>query len=208
MSAPEPIHPLAGHATPGRYGAPGDAPLRISLPRRDAVQVMARRGREETLATAMRSAFGIDPPAAGHALTGPDATAIWIQPGAWMLTAPRGAEGALAARAVSALAGLAAVEDQSHGRTIISVAGPAARRALARGCRVDLHPRAFGAGRAAMTQLAHVSCLVHQVDNEPRFDLMVFATLAEHVMHWLIDASAEDGVLIVRDGTGTPSPTA
>lgn len=196
MSAPEPTHPLAAFATPGRQGAVGEAPLRVTLPRRDIVQVMARRGREDALVEAARAAFGLDLPPAGHAATGAEATAIWIQPGHWLLTAPRGTEGALAIRAATAFAGLAAVADQSHGRTTIAVAGPAARGVLARGCRLDLHPRAFAPGRAAATQIAHVGCLIHQTDAAPLFELTVFATLAEPFFHWLMEAGAEAGVLI------------
>lgn len=196
MSAPEPTHPLSALAAPGRHGAAGEAPLRVTLPRRDIVQVMARRGREAALAEAARAAFGLDLPPAGRAATDDDATAIWIQPGHWLFTAPRHAEGALAARAAAAFAGLAAVADQSHGRTTIAIAGPAARGVLARGCRLDLHPRAFGPGHAAATQIAHVGCLVHQTDAAPVFELTVFATLAEPFFHWLMEAGAEAGVLI------------
>jgi len=197
VSAPEPTHPLAAHATLGRHGAVGEAPLRVTLPPRDIVQVMARRGPEDALAEAARSTFfGLDLPRAGHAATGRDATAIWVQPGHWLFTAPRGVEGGLAARADKAFAGLAAVVDQSHGRTTVAIAGPAARGVLARGCRLDLHPRAFGPGRAASTQIAHVGCLIHQTDAAPVFELTVFATLAEPFFHWLMEAGAETGVLI------------
>ena len=193
MSAPEPTHPLAAVATPGLRGAAGAAPLRVSLPRRDLVQVMPRRGTEEAFAAAMTARFGMAPPTAGQATTGGAVTALWIQPGAYMLTA---AEAGLAARATEAFAGLAAVEDQSHGRTTITITGPAARAVLARGCRLDLHPRAFGPGRAAMTQIAHVGCLVHQRDDAPSFELTVFSTLAEPFFHWLLEAGSGDGGVI------------
>ncbi len=193
MSAPEPTHPLAAVATPGLRGAAGVAPLRVSLPARHMVQVMLRRGRDDAFAAAMSQGFGMAPPAPGHAGTGAAVTAIWIQPGAFMLT---GAQPGLAARAAQAFAGLAAVEDQSHGRTTIAVAGPAARRVLARGCRLDLHPRAFGPGRAATTQIAQIGCLLHQTDDAPSFELTVFSTLAEPFFHWLVEAGSSDGVVI------------
>lgn len=193
MSAPEPTHPLAAFATLGRYGAAGPAPLRVSLPVRDMVQVMVRRGQDAALAAAMMQAFGIAPPVAGQSAAGADTTAIWIQPGVFMLT---GAGGAVATRAAAAFAGIAAVEDQSHGRTTIVVSGPAARAVLARGCRIDLHPRTFGPGRAVTTQMAHVGCLLHQVDDAPTFELTVFSTLAEPFFHWLVEAGAGDGVVV------------
>ena len=195
MSAPEPVHPLAGVAR-GRHGAAGDAPLRVSFPARDIVQVMVRRGQDAALAAAMRTAFGIDAPGPGHTASGSGVTAIWIQPGQWLLTAPRTTEGALAARAAEAFAACAAIADQSHGRTTIAVSGASAREALSRGCRIDLHPRAFGPGRAASTPIAQIGCLVHQTDAAPSFELTVFSTLAEPFLHWLLEAGAPFGVEI------------
>lgn len=195
MSAPEPTHPLAAFPR-GPYGAASAAPVRVSMRARDIVQVMARRGREEALATAMQAAFGLALPGPCRASTANGVTAIWIQPGQWLLSAPRGEEGTLAARAAAACEGLAAVADQSHGRTTIAVSGPAARAVLARGCRLDLHPRAFGLGHAASTLIAQIGCLVHQTDDAPTFELTVFSTLADPFFRWLLDAGAGSGLLI------------
>lgn len=193
MSAPEPTHPLSAIAMPGLHGAAGDQPMRVSLPRRDIVQVMVRRAGDAAFAVAMMQTFGMTPPAAGHATTGATTTAIWVQPGAYMLTA---SEPGLADRAAAAFAGLAAVEDQGHGRTTMTVSGPAARDMLSRGCRIDLHPRVFGPGRAASTTIAQIGCLIHQTNDAPSFDLTVFSTLAEPFFHWLLEAGAGPGLVI------------
>lgn len=193
MSAPEPTHPLAAIAKRGPRGAAGHQSLRVSLPRRDIVQAMVRRGSDGAFAAAMMQAFDMAPPAPGHAAARGPVAALWIQPGAYMLTS---AEPGLAERAAMAFAGLAAVDDQSHGRTIITVTGSAARDVLARGCRIDLHPRAFGPGRAAATTIAQIGCLIHQTDDAPSFDLMVFSTLAESFFHWLVEAAASPGLVI------------
>lgn len=192
MSAPEPVHALA-FAPRGGLGAATGAPLRVSFPAREIVQVMVRRGQDAAFAEVMRDSFRMDPPGPGQTATAADITAIWIQPGQWLLTAPRSAEGALAARVTAAFAGLAAVADQSHGRTTIRLSGTAAREALSRGCRLDLHPRAFGPGRAASTPVAQIGCLVHQTD-PTGFELTVFSTLAEPFLHWLLEAAAPHGV--------------
>lgn len=192
MSAPDPIHPLA-NASRGHHGAAGGTPLHISFPLRETVQVMVRRGQDAAFAAAMRDAFGMDPPEPGRAAGGTEATTIWTQPGQWFLSAPRAGHDALAARAAAAFSGLAAVTDQSHGRTTIRLSGPAARDVLARGCRLDLHPRVFGPGRAAGTLIAQINCLVHQTDAVPSFELTVFATLAEPFLHWLLEAAAPYG---------------
>lgn len=173
MSAPEPTHPLAACRHPG-----------VGLPRRDIVQVMVRRGRDEAFAAAMARGFGMAPPATCRSATGA-VTAIWIQPGAFLLTSP---ESGLAARTAAVFDAIAAVEDQSHGRTTLTIAGSAARDILARGCRIDLHPRVFGPGCAVTTPIAQIGCLLHQTDDAPTFELTVAATLAEPFFHWLVEA--------------------
>jgi sarcosine oxidase subunit gamma len=58
----------------------------------------------------------------------------------------------------AALAGpfgqFAAIVDQSHGRTLLRVTGPRVRDALAKGLAIDLHPREFKTGYAAVTAVA------------------------------------------------------
>ena len=52
------------------------------------------------------------------------------------------------------------------GRTVIRIAGKRARDTLAKGCAIDLHPRAFTAGSAATTRFAHIGGSLWQP--EPR----------------------------------------
>jgi sarcosine oxidase subunit gamma len=195
VSAPEPLHPLAGFARPGSHGTAGPRALRIELPAREIVQVTARRGREAELAQALRAALGVELPAAGFARGAGEITAIWIQPGGWYLCAPRAGEATLAARIATSCAGLAAVDDQSHGRTTLRVSGPTAREILSRGVRVDLHPRAFGPGRATTTMAGHITCLVHQTDDSA-YELTVYSTLVATFFDWLVETAAEDGVVV------------
>lgn len=193
MSAADLLHPLAGIATPGHHGVRGDATLRIALPAREMVQVATRRGHAAVTAAAMRTGFGLQLPETGHAAAGPRATALWIQPGAWMVTAPWRGEGVLAGELHNVIGGHAAVVDQSHGRVTIAIEGAQVRAVLAKGCRLDLHPRAFGAGRVASTLIAQITCLLHQTDAAPRFELTVFSTLARPFFHWLGESAAEFG---------------
>jgi sarcosine oxidase subunit gamma len=198
VSAPEPIHPLASVARPGRHGpAASQTPLHIALPAREIVQILVRRGRTEHLAAALRRDFALALPGPGRAATGADGvTAIWIQEGGWYLHAPRAGEGALAARVAVSCAGLAAIDDQTHGRTTLRLSGLRTREILARGCRLDLHPRAFGPGRATTSMLGHIACVVHQTDEAPVYELTVYSTLAATFLDWLIETAAEDGVEI------------
>lgn len=168
-------------------------PLRISRQRRELVQVMARRGADP--ATPARTVFGLELPGPGLAATAGDVTALWIQPRAWMLVAPQAGEGALLRRAAP-LAAEAALIDQSHGRTTFGIAGGSARAVLAKGCRIDLHPRAFGPGRVAATVVAHIHALLHQTAANA-FELTVASSLAAHGFEWLQSAAAEYGCEVI-----------
>ncbi|MCC7275866.1 MAG: sarcosine oxidase subunit gamma [Alphaproteobacteria bacterium] len=198
MSAPEPAvpaprSPLAGVATTGRYGAAGGTPLAIAEIPAAIVQLAARRGRAGDLARAVSGAFGLDLPPPGRAASARGIDAIWIQPDAWLLLAPRGAEGALAAEVKRAAGDAGSVVDQSHGKTLMSLAGAAARRVMAKGCRLDLDAPAFGPGRAAVTQIAQIGCVVHQRDAIPTYGLVVPSSLAIPFFEWLTSSAAEFG---------------
>ena len=58
-----------------------------------------------------------------------------------------------------------AVVDVSANRTALSIAGPGARELLEHGCAIDLHPRVFGPGRAAQTNLARANVIVLALDD-------------------------------------------
>ena len=100
-----------------------------------------------------------------------------------------------------ALAGVhAAITDVTDGRVAFRVAGPSARDVLAKGCPLDLHPRAFPPGRCAQSLLAKASVLIHLVDDDPErgpsFDVYVARSFAQYLWTWLEDAGREYGVLI------------
>jgi heterotetrameric sarcosine oxidase gamma subunit len=193
VSAPDASGSLASVLVPGRHGAPGDDPVRIARRRCDLVQLAARKGRADDLTAAMRAAYRLQLPLPGHAATADDLAALWLQPNAWMLVAPPVAEGAFA-RAVKAACGDAgSVVDQTHGRVAFTLSGRNARRVLQNLCRLDLHPRAFGPGRVAATPMAEVACLLHQRDDVPSFDLIVFSTFATHFAGALTHAAAGVG---------------
>jgi sarcosine oxidase subunit gamma len=173
--------------------ASGDDPVRIARRRCDLVQLAARKGRADDLVAAMRATYEFELPPPGHSATANEIAALWLQPDAWMLVAPPAAEGAFA-RAVKAACGDAgSVVDQTHGRVVFSMAGRNSRRVLQNICRLDLHPRAFGPGRVATSPMAEVACLLHQRDNVPSFDLIVFSSFATHFAAALSHAAAGVG---------------
>lgn len=87
-----------------------------------------------------------------------------------------------------------AVTDVSGGQTVIVIRGSAARDVLAKGCPLDLHPRAFGVGRCAQSHLAKAAILLRIVDTMPTFEVVVRGSYADYLWLWLNDAAAEYGI--------------
>lgn len=162
MSAPEPTSPFGATLAAGRHGAPTDAPVRITARRYSLVQLSARRGQSDTLAGAIRTAFGLDLPPPGRAANAGDLTALWTQPSVWLLTAPLDKSGAFARSVKDACGDAGSVVDQTQGRAVLLLSGARTRDVLARICRLDLHPRVFRPGDVAATPIAELPCLLHQ----------------------------------------------
>lgn len=121
--------------------------------------------------------------------------ALCLGPQWWLLTdepeeEPR-LECALAGELRAAGGDAVSAVDVSAQRTTIDVAGPHARDVLAHGCALDLHPRTFGPGMCASTQLAKAQVVLQQLDGVPTFRVLVRASFAEYLGRWLLDAATE-----------------
>jgi sarcosine oxidase, subunit gamma len=92
--------------------------------------------------------------------------ALWLGPDEWLVTCPASEVARLHGALREALAEVhAAVTDLTDGRVAFRLAGPSARDVLAKGCPLDLHPRAFPPGRCAQSLLAKASVLIHLVED-------------------------------------------
>ncbi|UUU20431.1 sarcosine oxidase subunit gamma [Streptomyces sp. DSM 40750] len=119
--------------------------------------------------------------------------ALWLGPDEWLLVGPPGGERDLESRIRTAAADEpVSVTDVSAQRTTLLVAGPRARDLLAHGCALDLHPRAFGAGRCAQTTLGRTQIvLVARDEPGAGFWVLVRSSFAGYLADWLLDAAAE-----------------
>ena len=184
--------PLRNLKPAARGGGSGGARVTLSeRPHRGKINVRARRDALAAVAAVLGMALPITP----NTVTSDGARrALWLGPDEWLIATPPGAEDALAAQIEKAVAGLhAAVTDVTDGRTVIALAGECARDVLAKGCGLDLHPRAFRAGQCAQSTLARASVIVHQTTDEPAFDIYVDRSFAQYLWSWLEDASLEYG---------------
>lgn len=165
--------------------------------------VIARRGKETDLA-ARASAWGMVLPNGPTRQAQGSLAFIGIGPGRWLATLDNGAAtkgaGPWANTLARDLAGLASVTDQSDGYAVLRIGGRDVRAMLAKGVAVDLHPRAFRTGDAAVTQIAHMGVMLWQLDDRPTYEIAVFRSLAGSFWHWLA-TSAEEFGLAVEAGT-------
>jgi sarcosine oxidase subunit gamma len=187
---------LAASLTPGRHGNPAGEPVHLRELALDAVEVTARTGSDAALREACRADLGLELPAMGRVAEAGGLTALGIGPVTWLLLADA-AEPAALHRRLHALADAhAAVVETGHGLAFLQLSGPAARHVLAKGCRLDLHPRAFTPGQVARTLIAQVPATLWQIDEVPSFSLAVPVTFAQSFAHFLLAASAECGCIV------------
>jgi sarcosine oxidase subunit gamma len=130
-----------------------------------------------------------------RAIDGAGRSALWLGPDEFLVVTEPGAEAALVVALRQSLSGhRAAVTDVSDGRTIIEISGSRARDVLAKGCGLDLHPRAFAPGHCAQSGLAKARIILRQINATPRFEIFVERSHAEYLWLWLKDAAQEFGV--------------
>ena len=189
---------IADLVRPHRHGPKGRAGIRLIERTGIAIwQVAAWRAADvPAVRSALRKSLRLTLPEQPNGAAGAGgATAIWIAPRRlWLVASAQ--DGVSLAGLPDLLAARAAVTDLSHARVVLRLSGPEARAALAKLCRIDLHPNAFAPGRTAQTPLGQVPALIHGVDEAPTFDLYLPRSLARSAAEMLIDAAAEFGLAV------------
>lgn len=161
-----------------------------------AIQVLSFKTRHAETAAAIGKALAIECPVQpGVSHVDGHTQVSWNGPNSWMIVssdeeAGRG-PGELLQSLQQAVGDLGAVVDQSHGRCGLRLSGSRARDVMAKNTAIDLHPRAFGPGRCAMTSVAHMNATIVQVDDAPTYDLFVARSLARSFAHALEHACLE-----------------
>ena len=188
--------------------APGDAPgdVGVTLAEKTMPAAVNLRGDagDPAFVEAVRAALGAAPPTEPNTVAlGDDLALLWLGPDEWLAVrhaATPGAEAELAAKLRGALTGShAAVTEVGESLCCIAVAGPRARDLIAKGCPLDLHPRAFGGtGHCAQSHLAKAAITLHQTGDTPAFDLYTRRSFADYLWRWLEDAAREYGGAVVR----------
>lgn len=153
----------------------------------DIVELAALRdGRDAVRAAAL--ARGVELPPFGRVSAGAGGLALSVRPGRWLVLSPPAAAGETALHWQSAIGVAGAAIDQSSGLDVLHLAGAAVCEVLARGCRLDLDPRAH---EAAATVLAQVPAIVVSLGSG--LLLLTPSSTARHVREWLAMTAHNDG---------------
>ncbi len=120
-----------------------------------------------------------------------DGRMVWLGPDEWLLTSTGTVPHLLEEELRDQLrpVGGTAV-DVSAQRIGLRISGTRAREVLAKGCSIDLHPRAFPAGRSAQTTLGQAGVVLLSLGEEG-FAVLVRSSFAGYLASWLLDAGLE-----------------
>jgi sarcosine oxidase subunit gamma len=163
--------------------------VQITLLRPSTVQVLRVLDAPLAMFGRLGKALGLTWPLEPNTVAGDGLAVLWMAPSEWALVG----ETALDLPAVVAKAcgtALHHLADVADGRIVFRVEGARARDIIAKGCSLDLHPRAFGVGRCAQSLLAQAPVLMRQVGPDA-FDLLTDVSYARHFQLWFEDATLE-----------------
>jgi sarcosine oxidase subunit gamma len=111
-------------------------------------------------------------------------TVYWLSPNEWLIVCPHADEQSLADQLREGLhAQVASVVQISGGQTVFLLEGNSARELLAKGCPLDLHPRAFAIGHCAQSHVEKVPVLLRPIAGG--IELVVRRSFADSLWQWL-----------------------
>ena len=183
-----------GSTRPGHYGVAGTGVALAEATIAAAWNVQGDPARSPFVEEARRIFGGELPGAPNTTARRAGRAAIWLGPASWLLVGGAASSFAEYAAARDALnAAGAAMFDVSASRVAWTLSGPRVADVLAKGCPLDLHPRAFAAGACAQSVYHHVNVLIEKRDDAPTFAVMVARSFARDVCHALCESSAQYG---------------
>jgi sarcosine oxidase subunit gamma len=121
-----------------------------------------------------------------------DRLAFWLGPDEWLVHLPIARVEPHTAALRTALAGQhTAIVDVSDQSSVLRLAGKHSQTVLAKGCPLDLHPRAFQPGSCAQSFHLKAAILIFQVDETPTYDIQVRRSFVEYLSQALIEGAQE-----------------
>lgn len=184
-----------GLVSPGRSGAEGVDPGVVITPRHDFSFACLIGGEDDwSLKDYFVSQYGIEPPETPRAVPGEKLDLVWAGSSQWLAVSIRPG---MPAELAAGLQGIAAVSDQTDARAVLRLRGARVRDVLAKGCPVDLHPRAFRRGDTFITAIGGIGVQVWWTDVDDAFHLAVPRSMVGSFWSWLLPSAQEFGVEIL-----------
>ncbi len=153
--------------------------------------VAARKGQGAALAARVKELYGVTLPQTPRIATGSNVSFVWAGPEQWLAMARISTNPDFERDLRGKLEGLASVADQTDARALATVRGPSARHVLAKGVPIDLHPKAFPAGSAAITHASHIGVLMWLSEADDTFTLACPRSYASSFWGWLTESAVE-----------------
>ena len=120
-----------------------------------------------------------------------DVTVVWMSPDELLIIVGYDEADAMLARISEALSGTVHLATNvSDARAVLSVEGPAAREAVAKGAPVDLSPGTFGIGEVRRSRLGQVA-VAFWMTGDDAIELVCFRSVAGFVFDWLALATQD-----------------
>ncbi len=187
----------SGILTEGRQGAAGASGVTVTVREGLGIaSIIAGEDDTSALGNAIKSRFGLDLPTTPLATMSDTHSLLWAGPAQWLLV---GGSRTGFTEDIATLSGLAAVAEQSDGRAVLRLSGAMVRRALAKGCMIDLHPAGFPMGMTALTSIAYIGVQLWRAADGPDgsvFEIMVPRSMAGSFWSWFSASAAEFGCVI------------
>ena len=187
---PQIRHALASFLNGKNASGPGHSGVQLEVrPDYGYLNLRGNPGDEQFL-QAVQATLGQPLPTSANTFTAGEGTQYWLGPDEWLLATGPGKESGIVEHLEKSLSGQCySLVDVTGGQVLLRLGGSHAREVLAKGCTLDLHPRAFKAGQCAQTTLAKTSMLIALIDDAPTFDIIVRRSFAEYAALWLQHSS-------------------
>jgi sarcosine oxidase subunit gamma len=169
-----------------------ESPLRLERVLDIAYVNLRGDSQNAELQAAVRDVCKTALPDEANTVVGEACMIFWLGPDEWMLVGDNMESAGLAPELAAKLADQhVAINDVSGGLVCYRLLGDNARRLLAKGCTLDLHPDVFGVGKCAQTGLAKAGVLIRPLPGGSGYDLIVRRSFADYLWQWLLRAGRE-----------------
>ena len=132
--------------------------------------------------------FGFELPLTPNTWSGNDEVRVlWLGPDEWLIITTGVAQEWMDAIRANNEGRFIALTEVSGGQTVLRLSGERLRDVLAKGCTLDLHPRAFSVGQCAQSNLGKAPATFIHVDDAPVFEIVIrrMPTSADLLRIWM-----------------------